>query len=91
MKLFQVKQRGNHVICALLQRILCSQSQKTCFYCGFHIQLIKALFKLALLKFQEGRCTEFKTMKLSLNLVRLSLNVHRGRAPASRPAHFQLY
>ena len=72
MQGLQVKQRRNTVMRTPLRRILCSQSQKTCLYCRFHVQLIKALFKLVLLKLQEGRCTEVKSMKLSLNPVWLS-------------------
>lgn len=72
MQGLQVKQRRHNVISTPLQRILRSQSQKTCLHCRFHVQLIKALFKLVFPKLQEGRCTEVKSMKLSLNPVWLS-------------------
>lgn len=65
MKLLHIKQRYDSIICALLQRILYGQSLKTHLYCKFHVQSIKALLKLVLLKLQEGRVTDIEMIKLT--------------------------
>lgn len=65
MKLLHIKQRYDSIICALLQRILYGQSLKTHLYSKFHVQSIKALLKLVLLKLQEGRVTDIEMIKLT--------------------------
>lgn len=65
MKLLNIKQRYDSIICALLQRIIYGQSLKTHLYSKFHVQSIKALLKLVLLKLQEGRVTDIEMTKLT--------------------------
>lgn len=89
MKLLQVKQRYNSILCTLLQRLLYGQSQKTCLYRKFHVQSIKAVFKLVLLTLQEGRLTEVEMMKLTGPVK--SLNLNRGRDRASSPVQLPLH
>lgn len=49
--------------------------QETGLHGTFPMQLIEALFKVGFLQLQDRRGTEVKTMKLSLNPVKLSLSL----------------